>query len=82
MEPFSHTQALFAQLARTPEPNAVKTLIENHDAWSQNQASIEALNAAARTRLAHLASDPRIKRQRTRLQSLLNPLPTPYAAAS
>ncbi len=81
MDAFCDTQALFAQLAATPEPQAVKTLIENHDAWTH--ADLLSAMRLAWTRLESQPRDPahqaRLTRQRHALKSLLTPLPVRYA---
>jgi hypothetical protein len=83
MDVYCDTQALFAQLAATPEPQAVKTLIENHDAWTHADAL-----SAMRLVWARLEAQPRdgvhearLARQRRALNPLLTPLPIRYANA-
>ena len=77
------TQALFAQLGAAPGSLAVKTIIENHDAWSHSHA---ALPPPARITLGTLPADParraQILRQRQRLEPLVTRLPVRYASAS
>ncbi len=83
MDPFADTQALFAQLAAVPGTQAVKSLIENHDACHHSE-TVSALRAAW-TRLTALPRDPatdaRIRRQRRALAPLLVPAPMRYASA-
>jgi hypothetical protein len=83
MEVFSDTQALFSQLAGTPEPQAVKTLIENHDAWTHAD-TLSAVHLAW-ARLESQPRDPthqaRLTRQRHALEPLLTTLPVRYANA-
>jgi hypothetical protein len=83
MEVFSDTQALFAQLAGIPEPQAVKTLIENHDAWTHAD-TLSAVRLAW-ARLEFQPRDPahraRLNRQRHALKPLLTILPVRYANA-
>ncbi len=86
MDRFSDTQLLFAQLAAIPGEGAVKTLIENHDAWTHNAATARALNVGLRARAAALSRIPaaqaQIAAQRRALRPLLTRLPALLASAS
>jgi hypothetical protein len=83
MEIYQDTQSLFAQLAAVPGAQGVKTLIENHDAWTHSE-TLAALKAAW-TRLAAQPRDPalqtRIARQQKTLAPLLTRLSVSYASA-
>src|SRR5438105_5543311 len=57
MNLFTDTQMLFAQLAAIPDAQAVKTLIENHDALQHSDGTLAALDRSLRTRLATLPRD-------------------------
>jgi hypothetical protein len=86
MDAFSDTQLLFGQLAASPAEGTVKTLIENHDAWTHNAATARALNVTLRARIAGLARIPaaqaQIVAQRRALRPLLTRLPAILASAS
>ena len=81
MELLADTSAIFAQLAAIPGTQAVKTLIENHDAWSH----CDTVQALARARLAagprSVMQEARIARQRQALAPLVTRLPMRYASA-
>ena len=85
MDAFRDTQDIFEQLARTDGSGGVKTIIENHDAWTHNTAIEQALSAAVISRLAHMPRDPareaRIERQRHALASLSVRLKSRYSSA-
>ena len=77
-------QDVFAQLARTPGSGGVKTVIENHDAWTHADATYVALNATLRARLeqsADVLHKARIERQRQALTPLVTRLASRTAAA-
>ena len=78
------THLLFSQLAAIPDAQAVKSLIENHDALQHNDAALAALDTSLRSRLAmqsrDLLRDQRIQSQRRRLRHLVTPLPTRHTA--
>lgn len=78
---FDDTQALFRQLAAVPEPQAVKTLIENHDAWSHGDL-VESAAPWLRRHAANLdpARRARILQQRQTLAPLVTRLPARLAA--
>lgn len=84
MDMLEDSQLLFAQLATVPESHAVKTLIENHDAWQHNETIMTALDRTLRTRLTtfprDVIRDHRIQAQRHRLQPLITVLPARQAA--
>ena len=79
MDLFDDTQLLFAQLAAVPDAQAVRTVIENHDAWQQNESIVAVLDATVRIRVASLtrdaARDARIRNQQKRLLPLVTKLP-------
>jgi len=83
MELYQDTQSLFAQLAAVPGTQGVKTLIENHDAWTHSE-TLAALRAAW-SRLTAQPRDPALQARITRQQKTLAPLITrlsvPYASA-
>jgi hypothetical protein len=84
MDSFSDTQALFAQLAAIPSEGAVQSIIENHDAWTHNAASLAAITPALRARLAasrDAVTRARIAAQTQRIRPLLTRLPSRAAAA-
>ncbi len=78
---FDNTRAIFTQLGDFCSGPAVKTLIENHDAWTHNEL-VESL-ATARLHLQprDAATQARIARQRQALAPLVVRLPAAYAAA-
>ena len=84
MDMLEDAQLLFAQLAAVPDTEAVKTLIENHDAWQHNDAALAALDRTLHTRLAtfprDVVRDERIHTQRQRLRNLATVQPTRQAA--
>ena len=84
MDMLEDSQLLFAQLAVTPDAQAVKTLVENHDAWGHNEAIASALDRTLRASLATFprdrVRDERIHTQRQRLRPLITVLPARHAA--
>jgi hypothetical protein len=81
---FLEAQDVFAQLSRTHGSEGVRSVIENHDAWTNAESIEKALNAALRARLEH-ASDAlqaaRVARQRHALAPLVTRLPARQATA-
>lgn len=84
MELFTDTQAIFQQLAGADRA-AVKTLIENHDAWGNSDRMGNALSLAVRARLLKMPRDgvtlARIERQRQALATLVTRLKTRISSA-
>ena len=77
-------QDVFAQLARTPGSGGVKTIIENHDAWTHADAVYARLDLALRARLEQSTDalrKARIERQRHALAPLVTRLPSRTSAA-
>jgi hypothetical protein len=75
---------VFAQLANTPGSGGVKTIIENHDAWTHADAVFARLDMTLRARLEQSTDalrKARIERQRHALASLVTRLPSRKAAA-
>jgi hypothetical protein len=77
-------QDLFAQLARTPGSGGVKTIIENHDAWTHADSVYARLDRTLRTRLEQCSDalrKARIDHQRHTLAPLVTRLSSRSAAA-
>jgi len=68
------SQDIFAQLAQTDGAQGVKTIIENHDAWSNSEVVQAAVHTHIWGRMG-LAKDPvrlaKVERQRAALRSLV-----------
>jgi hypothetical protein len=78
------SQDVFAQLAVTDGNGGVKTMIENHDAWTHAEQVQAAMDAAVRAHLQRpldVARQARIARQRDALARLTTRLPARHAAA-
>ena len=88
MSSLEDSKLIFQQLAQADDAapgGGVRTIIENHDAWTHNASILSQLSIALRTHLTY-ASRPapisqRIARQQRRLQSLVTTLPTRLPAA-
>ncbi len=78
MRMLSDSQAIFQQLAETSGDQGVNVIIENHDAWVQQDEVGEALTAAVRLQLSRNSRDEvllqRIARQRKTLSTLTTQL--------
>ena len=77
-------QDVFAQIASTDGSGGVKTIIENHDAWTRCESVQAAVTAAVRARLERpldAGREARISRQRAALAPLVTRLPSSHAAA-
>lgn len=68
------SQAIFRQLGEVKEPEAVHTLIENHDAALHNEIALVQLNATVRTRLSAQSRDPELIARIARNRAALRPL--------
>lgn len=79
MDLFDDTQLLFAQLAAVPDAQAVRSVIENHDAWQQNELIVAELDATVRIRVTSLSRnalrDVCVQNQRRRLRPLVTKPP-------
>ena len=79
------SKLIFRQLAHIDAGNAVRVVIENHDAWFKSPSVLSQLTVAVRTQLARTPRPAnvaqRIALQQTRLQSLAISLPVRVSAA-
>lgn len=74
VSPRHDSQAIFRQLGEVKEPNAVHTLIENHDAVLHNDVALSQLNALTRARLDSQARSPEVAARIARQRAALRPL--------
>jgi hypothetical protein len=76
---------IFRQIAAVPGPAAVKTVIENHDAWLHNQDAVDELDAMLRRAVEcrHRTDEQtrRIAAQRQALSAVAVVLPRSLANA-
>lgn len=68
------SQAIFRQLGEVKEPEAVHTLIENHDAALHNEITLIQLSTTVRTRLGTQSRDPELTARIARNRAALRPL--------
>lgn len=82
MDMYQHSKAIFAQLGAEADTQAVKTLIENHDAWNHADA-VEtcAAFASMAVQAPDGAAGTRVAQQRRRLGALVTRVPVRYATA-
>lgn len=82
MESYPDTQAIFRQLAACDSPGGVRTIIENHDAWSQGDELERAVTLAARRQMLRGGfNESRVARQRARLRAVVVTLPARVSSA-
>jgi len=87
MHLLNDTQAIFEQLAHTPDGEglAVRVVIENHDACFHNEEVGALVTAVMRARMAGMPRDvvqqARIDRQRRTLGVLVTPIKSRYVSA-
>jgi hypothetical protein len=79
MRQLTDTRDIFAQLADTDGSSGVEMIVENHDAWVNNDAVMGKVSAAMRVQLARTPRPERvtqqISRQRSALAGLVTTLP-------
>jgi len=68
------SQALFRQLSQVPEPGAVHTLIENHDAALHNEQILMRLSTMTLARMGCKPRDAQIAARIAKQRAALRPL--------
>lgn len=69
-----NSQAIFRQLGEYPEPNAVHTLIENHDAVLHNDHVLSQINAQVVAQLKNRSVEPQLAAKIAHQRAALAPL--------
>lgn len=72
--PRHDSQAIFRQLGEVKSPDAVHTLIENHDATLHNEQAWQELSTLTLAKLSSAPRDPEIAARIARQRAALRPL--------